>query len=914
MSEADLEALIPMVRAVDPGRRTRRVPFGKTEDHILLGGVQISWDYVANQQAQMTTRLDVVGEECLLKPSPALDEASEGSGRSTSLNEVMEAIATRGKVLSSTSKRRGSSHASASADDDGDDSSSSSARDDLEYLYCERLRSPSCSSGIDNEEDPIAGGSSERQQSVPEIESWYILDSLSLFTHARRSPTFKQFLVEKLQPRAIFRQRRIGLDQFLSESEFRYLSQSFDYFRLSDLAARYNSGNKQEMIFGVICDGRIKMTLEYQGKDDELSNLDSHISSVALRRRGSAKKGGSGVLDVLPETKTATASKPPPVSVTYEMSSNQIVGEAHVFLDCASTTARMEVVEDGVAIGLSASAWFMFIQHVASDRTQRLLLERAENREDFAKARQTFPCLRQCRDGALKVLLDSVQTEFCAVGRRLQRLDAGMVYFVRYGTLVFTQESELDESDDESDDDGDHDDGDTAEDRNTSGGNGDDGEEPSVSKKISDDGTSASRGRKDSSSFGGRAYSRSSSSVAAGGKAPSRGVRVQSPSAWEKKLLVSGKQVRPGEIINREAVLRHVLAPKNKRSSNDADDDDGSSARTWSFTALTSVGGLTTGSSHGSNLIFGSLTGGSSASSVATTSSGALIWKVPAQLLQSLLDRDSIFAADFEILSANLVNASGSPRVPSSSMSSIVAATAARSSMTTNSDGSDDDAPISFAAVMNHPIALGHFRRYLVSIHAQENIDFYWAARYFPLTSQEVIDDMRARWANLSASPPSDSGRTKEENRDRLVSILKEYVVNGAPNQININSETFKQLNAVADDSSESDKRVLNAAMNEVYGILATDSFPKFMNAKDDLFNQMIRDVVAGEMDLNSSHRSSPLLSNGRTASSAWAYRSLNGISHSMSGNLTPKLGMKKLSSGNQDNAGFGNVKRNSLV
>jgi hypothetical protein len=189
--------------------------------------------------------------------------------------------------------------------------------------------------------------------------------------------------------------------------------------------------------------------------------------------------------------------------------------------------------------------------------------------------------------------------------------------------------------------------------------------------------------------------------------------------------------------------------------------------------------------------------------------------------------------------------------------------------------------PVSFQAVLNHPIALSHFRRYLVSIHAQENLDFYWAVKYFPRPKDQVIRSYKQQWARRGSAliarrsdvddnlgeqsedddddirldtpsfDSSDDDDTLGFTRARIINILKEFVVDGAPSQINIHSDTHKKLKAILKESSGvvNDRSLLDTACDEVYGILCTDSFPRFVSSPD-AFGEMVRSVIHGDTEL----------------------------------------------------------------
>jgi hypothetical protein len=169
-------------------------------------------------------------------------------------------------------------------------------------------------------------------------------------------------------------------------------------------------------------------------------------------------------------------------------------------------------------------------------------------------------------------------------------------------------------------------------------------------------------------------------------------------------------------------------------------------------------------------------------------------------------------------------------------------------------------------------------------IHAQENLDFYWAVRFFPKKKDHVIRLYQLNWLrrntangirnsdddvedeqedeaedNVLELPPfsvlegSDDDADEwaaEFARNRIIEILKEFVVDGAPSQINIHSDTHKTLKAILKDPTfqVQDKSVLDAAFDEVLGILFTDSFPRFV-ASQEAFGEMVRSVATGNSE-----------------------------------------------------------------
>lgn len=794
LTQDDLDQLAQVVKPIEDPRRARRIPFARSEAFILLGGMQISWDFVANQPGIITCRCDVAGEECLLRAPPDLPNEIEGSGRSTTLGEVLRAF--HPNPEGPTNNLQGDGKSRSELEFTVDDTNS---RDDLEYLLCERLNLAFCDGDSTASGD---GGSTGGAQN--ELESWYQLDSSDVLRLAMRSASFRNLLTTKLQPRARARAKRSGPVHCLTESEFRFLSQAFDYFSLTDVAKAFNEGNNPDnLVFGTICDGRLRVTLEYEGDGVKSERKKSATLNAAPMPRRSASK---------PEISASTTTTIPSaasLNASFELSAGHVIGESEVFMEVATCKSRLEVLEEGVVLGIKASTWAMFLNSVASDRTQKRLMECVETRTDLVKLRDTFPCLRRCRDGPLRLLVDSLETECCVPGERIQVEGSSITYLVRHGTMMVFQEepANLIGSVHDNADVGDHE------------GDG----EAEITKRSSS----------------------SLSSMSSASLPVSMG-RIKSHSV---------RYIRTGEGFNHDVTTVLKRASTEQLMGIAAERSSSLTFYTAAGSGRTSHKGSDLSSSTGGNVNVGVGNGPVSA---------CWVWKLPLSVLRRLFDLDPVFAADFEFMTmapaANGTSASWSSvvttgsKLTSASTGPITTTTSNSSTLSSGSASTTATAvlsPISFQAVMNHPIALSHFRRFLISIHAHENLDFYWTVQYFPKTVAQVVDDYRAQWTDLSTCllPVDETpsfGLSAASSRERIVAILKEFVVNGAPNQINIKSEAHKRLMAALNDVSAHDKQIFDPAMEEVFGILCSDSFPRFIAAKDDAFKQMIRDVVAG--------------------------------------------------------------------
>ena len=229
----------------------------------------------------------------------------------------------------------------------------------------------------------------------------------------------------------------------------------------------------------------------------------------------------------------------------------------------------------------------------------------------------------------------------------------------------------------------------------------------------------------------------------------------------------------------------------------------------------------------------------------------ATMWRIPEKVLKQIFDADPIFAADFEFM-VRRPNESFFT-TPRRSIGSHFGAVSSSPPVIKQS-------PVSFQAVLSHPVAVSHFSKFVTSVHAQENLHFYWTVKHFPKTFEETMNDFQARWnEDVDRDGIDDSPQlSPEQSRERIVGILQEFVVEGARNQININSATSKALRAALEDDTVVDPECFASAVEEVFSILLTDSFPRFV-ANTDVFLDMVAEVLEdldGSVSMKNSSRS----------------------------------------------------------
>jgi len=184
-----------------------------------------------------------------------------------------------------------------------------------------------------------------------------------------------------------------------------------------------------------------------------------------------------------------------------------------------------------------------------------------------------------------------------------------------------------------------------------------------------------------------------------------------------------------------------------------------------------------------------------------------VVWIVPAGLLAFTLSKDFVAKAEFEIVSLR------------------------------------ESAPMD--SFLRHPVGLYYFRNHLSMQHAEENVDFYFAAKSFyesystkelalpPDALHDIIMrhggdvTMPMTWADVAA-----------------YKIYSEFVDEGASLQINIESDLRRELQEFMRLRPVPRHAFLDAQA-EVYKILATDSFPRFRSSKS--FASALRDVADGK-------------------------------------------------------------------